>query len=94
MDLSIFFAEFLGTFIFVLSVLATTNPIYIAASFLGAITLISKISGGHINPVVSLAMYMNGSINMNQLTVYIPAQIVGAILAYFVFKNLFNKKSS
>ena len=94
MNLSVFFAEFLGTFIFVLSILTTTNPFFIAASFLAAITLISKISGGHINPVVSLAMYMNGSINMNQLMVYIPAQIVGAVLAYFVFKYLFKKSSS
>ena len=88
MDLKIFGAEFLGTFILVISILATANPIYIAAAFLAAITIISKISGGHINPVVTLAMFMNGTISGSQMLMYIPAQILGALAAYYAFKQM------
>ena len=88
MNLSVFFAEFLGTFIFVLSILTTTNPFFIAASFLAAITLISKISGGHINPVVSLAMYMNGGLKPADLFSYVFAQLLGGASAYFAYKSV------
>ena len=88
MDLKIFGAEFLGTFILVISILATANPIYIAAAFLAAITIISKVSGGHINPVVTLAMFMNGTISGSQMLMYIPAQILGALAAYYAFKQM------
>ena len=89
MFVGVFLAELLGTFILVLSILATANPLYIGAAFLAAITIISKISGGHINPVVSLAMYLNGTLSMNQLLTYIPAQILGAILAFFAYKKYY-----
>jgi aquaporin Z len=88
MELKIFGAEFLGTFILVLSILATANPIYIAAAFLTAITIISKISGGHINPVVTIAMFMNGTISGSQVLAYIPAQVLGALAAYYAFKQI------
>jgi aquaporin Z len=88
MDLKIFGAEFLGTFILVISILATANPIYIAAAFLAAITIISKVSGGHINPVVTLTMFMNGTISGSQVLMYIPAQILGALAAYYAFKQI------
>jgi len=91
MDINIFVAEFIGTFILVIAILATGNPVYIAAAFLGAITIASSISGGHINPVVSLAMLMNGSIKLNQLITYIPAQALGAIVAYYIYKQFYKK---
>ena len=91
MDTSIFIAEFLGTFVLVLSILATANPIYIAAAFLAAITILSKISGGHINPVVTLAMFMNGTLNLKQVLIYIPAQILGALGAYYTYNLIYKK---
>jgi aquaporin Z len=91
MDTSIFIAEFLGTFVLVLSILATANPVYIAAAFLAAITILSKISGGHINPVVTLAMFMNGTLNLNQVLIYIPAQILGALGAYYTYNLIYKK---
>ena len=91
MDTSIFIVEFIGTFILMLAIFTTGNPVFIAAAFLGAITIASSISGGHINPAVSLAMLMNGSIKINQLMVYIPAQILGALTAYYAYKQFYNK---
>lgn len=93
MDLTLFVAEFIGTFILISSILITGNPLYIAAAFLAAITIIGGISGGHINPAVSLVMFVNGTITMNKLLNYIPAQILGALSAYYLYKNI-NKSSS
>jgi len=92
MDVGIFLAEFLGTFIVVLSILATRNILFISAVFLTTITIISKISGGHINPVVSLAMFMNGTITSKQLMLFIPAQITGAVAAYYAYKAYYKNK--
>ena len=88
MNTSIFLAEFVGTFILVLAILATGNPLFIAAAFLAAITIASKFSGGHLNPAVSLVMVMNGTIKSGQLIAYIPAQIAGAVTAYCAFKMM------
>ena len=92
MGVGIFLAEFLGTFILVLSILASGNPLFIAAAFLAAITIISKISGGHINPVVSLVMFMNGTITSKQLMIFIAAQILGAIVAYYAYNTYYKNK--
>ena len=94
MDIGIFLGETLGTFILVLSILATANPVYITAAFLAAITIISKISGGHINPAVTLAMYMNGSLTKNQVLGYIPGQLAGALIAYYAYKKYYYGVSS
>ena len=92
MDVGIFLAEFLGTFIVVLSILATRNILFISAVFLTTITIISKISGGHINPVVSLVMFMNGTITSKQLMLFIPAQIAGAVAAYYAYNAYYKNK--
>lgn len=77
-------AEFLGTFILLLAVLFTGNPLFIAAGFLTAIT----VSGGHLNPAVSIAMVAKGDLPIAQLPQYVLAQIAGALAALAVFKQL------
>jgi len=77
-------AEFLGTFILLLAVLFTGNPLFIAAGFLTAIT----VSGAHINPAVSIAMVAKGDLPIAQLPQYVLAQIAGALAALAVFKQL------
>ena len=84
----IFLAEFIGTFILILSILTSGNPLFIAAAFLAAITIAGAVSGGHINPVVSLVMVMKGTIQSSQLLVYVPAQVLGAFTAYAVYRAL------
>ena len=52
------FAEFLGTFLFVLSILVTGNAVVIGATLALIVWLLSKISGGHVNPAVTLAFFL------------------------------------
>ena len=81
-------AEFLGTFILLLAILFAGQPVFIAAGFLAAITIAGGISGGHINPAVSLAMVAKGDLPMNALPQYIGAQVAGALAALVVFKAI------
>jgi len=81
-------AEFLGTFILLTAILFTGNPLFIAAGFLMAITVAGGISGGHLNPAVSIAMVAKGDLPMAQLPQYALAQVAGALAALAVFKQL------
>jgi aquaporin Z len=83
-------AEFLGTFILLSAILFTGNPLFIAAGFLAAIT----ITGGHINPAVSLAMVAKGDLPAARFPGYAVAQIAGALAALAVFKQLKRSNSA
>ena len=43
--------------------------------------MFSSISGAHVNPAVSVAMYFNGAISLVETILYIVAQLLGALLA-------------
>ena len=43
--------------------------------------MFSSISGAHVNPAVSVAMYFNGAISLVEMFLYIVAQLLGALLA-------------
>jgi aquaporin Z len=49
-----------------------------------------EVSGGHYNPAVSLAAYLDRRIGMDDLIGYVVAQVVGAILASVVVLIAFN----
>lgn len=81
--------EFLGTFILVLlgcgsAVLAGgyIGVVGVALAFGLSIVAIAysvgRISGGHVNPAVSLAMLINGKISVKDFFGYVVAQIAGA----------------
>ena len=88
-------AEILGTFIF-LGVIITlvNNPssnlrsLKIGLSLMIAIVFFGSVSGGHFNPAVSFMLYMNDKINETDLIFYIISQLIGALLAYFVFVTI------
>ena len=87
MDINALLAEFLGTFIFVSVILITGNPYMICLTLLIVILLASSLSGGHINPAVSTAMFLNGSIDYTKYLGYVSAQILGGTLAYLVYTH-------
>ncbi|XP_076148943.1 aquaporin-9b isoform X2 [Alosa pseudoharengus] len=88
-----FLAEFLGTFILILfgcgSVAQTVlsrgalgEPLTIHIGFtLGvmlAVYVAGGVSGGHVNPAVSLAMVVLGKLPIRKFPVYVAAQFLGA----------------
>jgi len=86
-----FLAEFLGTFILVLfgcgaAVLGGIDNIGqtgIALSFGFAIVALAyglgPISGGHVNPAVSLGAFLAGQLPLRQMLLYWAAQFAGAL---------------
>lgn len=81
-DIQKLLAEFIGTFVFFGVILETGKALPIGIALIAVIYLIGPISGGHVNPGVSLLMYWKGDIDLMALLTYIPAQLVGAYCAY------------
>jgi aquaporin Z len=82
-----YLAEFLGTIFFVYVILATGNPLAIGAALALVILLTSTISGGHMNPAVSIVMASAGKLPVNDLLPYCVAQIFGGLVALELFKR-------
>ncbi|SDB21951.1 aquaporin Z [Streptococcus henryi] len=89
-----FFAELIGTFILVFVGTGTVvfgngvegvGHLGIALAFglsiVAAAYSIGAVSGAHLNPAVSIAMFVNKRLDAKDLGTYIVAQVVGAILA-------------
>lgn len=50
---------------------------------------LGHISGAHFNPAVSIGFYASGRFPLKELTPYIVAQVIGAIVASALLKMLF-----
>ncbi len=48
------------------------------------VTATGHISGGHLNPAVTLGLYAAGRVRLSQAVVYVIAQLVGAIVAAYI----------
>lgn len=95
------FAEFLGTFILVITAIGSTvqgwnsdalDIVQIALSFGLAVAtsvwIIGHISGGHINPAVTAAMLVTRRVSLLRAVMFIISQSLGAIAAAGVLKAL------
>lgn len=82
-----YLAEFVGAALFIYVILATGNPLAIGATLSLVILLTSKISGGHINPAVSIVMASAGKLPINELIPYCLAQIFGGLTALELYKR-------
>ena len=84
-----YLAEYIGTFFFILVIFASGgNALAIGAALAAVIYLVSGHSGAHVNPAVSIAMHMNGSLKQGKLLYYIFAQVLGALSAFYAYKMI------
>ena len=81
-----YFAEFLGTLILTYVIFATGDHLAIGAALVVILMVIGSISGGHLNPAVSIVMMHAGKLPRSDLMPYIVAQVAGAITAFQLFK--------
>lgn len=79
-------AEFLGTMLLMLSILATGNAIVIGATLALCIFLLGSTSGSHVNPAVSVAFFLKGALSVNELIGFIIAQVLGSTAAFYTYK--------
>lgn len=81
-------AEFLGTFLLLTAIFYTGNFLAIGLTLAIVIFLFGNISGGHVNPAVSLAMYLKGSLSVQELILYTVAQSAGAVASLYTMSAL------
>lgn len=98
-------AEFLGTFILVFIGCGTAMLVgcdaangsgYLLTALAFGLAIVAmayglgNISGGHVNPAVSLAVFINGGMNGTDLAGYIVAQVLGATAGSGVLAGIFS----
>jgi len=87
MDSVSLIAEFLGTFLLVLSVLASNGNAYVVGATLAVIILLTgKVSGGHVNPAISLAMYIKGGLSLKEFLSYSASQLLGGAASLYAYR--------
>jgi aquaporin Z len=82
-----YLVEFLGTAFFVYVILATGNPLAIGAALALTMLLTLNISGGYINPAVTIVMASAGKITTTDIIPYCLAQIFGGLTALELYKR-------
>ena len=82
-----YLVEFLGTLFFIYVILATGNPLAIGAALALTILLTASISGGHINPAVTIAMAAAGKLPSIEVIPYCLSQIFGGLVALEIYKR-------
>lgn len=92
--MSKYLVEFLGTAIFLSSILFLVKNNISYTPYLIGLTLTivilggGAISGGHYNPAVSFMFYLNNKLSISELMGYIFCQLLGSLVSYFLITNI------
>ena len=89
--MSKYLVEFLGTMFLMYVIFATGNWLAIGGALGTAVLLGGSISGGAYNPAVAIALYSAGKLDKSDVLPYIIAEILGALGAFYLYKNYVNK---
>jgi|688.fasta_scaffold1437926_1 aquaporin Z len=81
-------AEYLGTTAFLSSIAFVGTPVVIAGTLFVVILLIGSISGGHVNPAITLWAFLSGKVNQTKAISYVGAQLAGAVTVYLLSSML------
>ncbi|HEU4361879.1 MAG TPA: aquaporin [Mycobacterium sp.] len=86
-----YLAELIGTFVFTFAVIGIVaapgcgvagTALGVGAGLMVMVYASGHISGGHLNPSVSIAAYLRGALPLSDLGPYIIAQLLGALAAF------------
>jgi glycerol uptake facilitator-like aquaporin len=87
-----YLVEFLGTMFIIFVVFTTRN--WIAISFATAITIFlgEELSNGKgaYNPLIAFSLHVTNRLSNYELILYIIVEIMGALAAFYAYKNLVN----
>lgn len=90
------FSEFLGTFIYIVILLsglssvdsAVVNALATGLTVASIVAIFGHVSGGHINPAITIGALVSDQIKLLPAIFYIIAQVIGAVSGVFVAKLL------
>lgn len=83
-------AEAIATFLFVLAIIAAVNsdspltPLAIGFTLMVLVFSTGHISGAHLNPAVSVGVFLRGGLSVADFIAYLIAQFVGGAVAALV----------
>ena len=81
-------AELVGTFLLASVVIAGQGqPIFVLFALVGIVLMLGAISGGHVNPAITIGALVTRRIGWLRAVGYILAQLLGAALAYIVLSS-------
>jgi aquaporin Z len=80
-DVKAAFAEFTGTFFLAMAALLGGTPYAVGLTLASFVYAVGGISGAHLNPAVTIGLLVNRSISASTGTLYVAAQVLGALLA-------------
>lgn len=83
-----YFVEFFGAMFLVYITLATGNPLAIGAALALVILLTMNVSGGYINPAVTLVMASAGQLPSSEIIPYCLSQVMGGLVALEIYKHV------
>ena len=66
------------------------NALITGAGLIALILAFGPVSGGHFNPVVTLADRVFGGVNNRQVAVYLPAQVAGGVVGAVAANLMFS----
>ena len=97
-----YIAEFIGTFFLVLTIGCTVipgtpgviPPLAIGAALMVMVYASGHVSGGHLNPAVTLAVWIRGRCETKDVLPYWGAQVVAGIVAALVAVFLVGKSGT
>ena len=95
-------AEFIGTFFLALTICTAAvhgsageyAPFAIAATLMVMIYAVGYISGAHFNPAVTVAVWIRGACDKNDVAPYIGTQLLAGALAAFGSQELLFSETS
>lgn len=95
-----YLTEFIGTFLFIFAVIGVVvaggcvagRALGIGAALMVMVYASGHVSGGHLNPSVSIAAYLRGALPLGDLGPYIAAQVLGALGAVLTGAVLWHEK--
>ena len=92
-------AEFMGTFFLVFFGVSSfismsgddmllEGTITLGLTLFVLVHILGPVSGCHLNPVITIPVFMSGKMKQDDTIAYIIAQIIGATLGFILFKEL------
>lgn len=87
-------AEFLATLLFVFSIITAVAeagpfaPVAIGLALMVLVYATGHISGGHLNPAVSLGAWIRGAMTASEMLIYWVAQALGAVTGALICRGV------
>lgn len=85
-------ADMLGTAIFTLVVLSASDSWMVGLGLVAVLICVGRFGGVTINPAISTAQFINGSITPKQWSIHVLFQLLGALFGVLVYSAINGKR--